>query len=91
MARRRQDTDRCPDRSWVWTADAERRWLRAFRLLLSPDGQEQRVRQEDGNHGHDRRRVCAGLDGAAGGEPDHCAATHGAARLRRRARMDTHR
>ena len=25
------------DRSWVWTADAERRWLRAFRLLLTPD------------------------------------------------------
>jgi len=91
MARRRQDTALCPDRSWIRTADAERRWLRAFRLLLSPDEQEQGARQEEGNHGQDRRSVCAGLDGAAGGEPDHCAATHGAARLRRRARVDAHR
>ncbi len=29
------------DRSWVWTADAERRWVRAFRLLLTPEPGEQ--------------------------------------------------
>jgi hypothetical protein len=34
MPRRRGDVERHLSRSWVWRLDAERRWLRVFRLLL---------------------------------------------------------
>ena len=63
------------DRSWVWTADAERRWLRAFRLLLDPPVTESDGgrRQEQGD-GQDRGRVCMGLDETAGGAADDSAA-----------------
>ena len=71
MARRREERALCPSRSWVWTADAERRWLRAFRLLLTPDEPAQGARRQEGEAGHDRGGVRTGLDGAAGGEPDH--------------------
>jgi hypothetical protein len=46
MARRRKGDALCPSRAWVWTADAERRWLRAFRLLLTPDEPAQGVVSE---------------------------------------------
>ncbi len=71
MSRRYLGADLRASQSWVWTPDAERRWLRAFRLLLAPEGTEQVdcLEQED-EHGEDRGRLRAGLDGAAGGEPD---------------------
>ena len=71
MSRRSIGADLRPTRSWAWTADAERRWLRAFRLLLTPEGQEPAdCREQEDEHGEDRGRLRAGLDGAAGGEPD---------------------
>jgi len=71
MSRRYLGADLRPSQSWVWTADAERRWLRAFRLLLAPERQEQAdsPKQED-EHGEDCGRLRAGLDGAAGSGSD---------------------
>ncbi len=53
MARRRKDDALCPSRSSVWTADAERRWSRAFRLLLSPEESAQDTRQQEVRDGED--------------------------------------
>ncbi len=52
MSRQSLGADLRPSHSWVWTADAERRWLRAFRLLLVPEGKERAdcLEQED-EHG----------------------------------------
>ena len=71
MPRRRKDGALRLSRSWVWMAEAERRWLRAFRLLLDPPVTESDGgrRQEQGD-GQDRGRVCTGLDGTAGGAAD---------------------
>ena len=68
MVRRRKGDALCPGRAWVWTADAERRWLRAFRLLLTPDEPAQGARQQEGDDGQERGGVRAGLDRPAGGE-----------------------
>jgi hypothetical protein len=45
MPRRPEQCELHPSRSWIWAADAERRWLRAFRLLLDAEGL--RCRTED--------------------------------------------
>lgn len=74
-------------RAWVWTADAERRWLRAFRLLATPEPGEPGDRRQEVDDGDDRGGLRAGLDGAAGGEPDDRAARRGAARLGGGARL----
>ena len=70
MARRCKDSTLCPERSWVWTADAERRWVRAFRLLLTPEVAEPGARGQEVGHGEDRGGLRARIDGATGGEPD---------------------
>ncbi len=41
MPGRRMVNELRPVRSWVWAVDAERRWVRAFRLLLTPEPGEQ--------------------------------------------------
>jgi hypothetical protein len=69
MVRRRKDGALCPGRSSVWTADAERRWLRAFRLLLSPEEPARDTRQQEVCDGEDCGRIRAGLNGTAGGTP----------------------
>ena len=70
MARHRKGGTLRPDRSWVWTADAERRWVRAFRLLLTPELAGTGDRGQEVSAGEDRGGLRTGLDGAAGGEPD---------------------
>jgi len=70
MSRRYTGADLRPSHSWVWTADAERRWLRAFRLLLSPEEPGPGVQREEGDDAHDCGGVCTGLDGAAGRAAD---------------------
>ena len=67
MPRRRWHDDLRVSRSWVWAADAERRWVRAFRLLLTPDAVICSTREPEEVHGdeQDRGRVRSGLDRAA--------------------------
>lgn len=84
MAKRREDDALCPSRAWVWTADAERRWLRAFRLLLTPGGPAQDARRQEVRDEGDRGSVGTGLDGGTGGAQVNCAAPHRPARPRRR-------
>ncbi len=52
MSKRREACDLTLRRSWAWTADATRRWRRAFRLLLTEDPvtgvQEQAEEEQDG-------------------------------------------
>ncbi len=66
MPRRRADDDLRLGRSWVWVADAERRWVRAFRLLLTPEPVARAAQVGEG-HGdeQDRGSLRAGLDGPA--------------------------
>ena len=71
MPGRRADDDLRLERSWVWAADAERRWVRAFRLLLTPEpaehgAQAQEERRDEQTGGG--LRPC--FDGSAGGAAD---------------------
>src|SRR5438270_670934 len=87
MSRSRIPPDLYLRRSWVWTADAERRWLRAFRLLLSsePATDVAIARTEESDVCTASRLVRAGLDRAAGRESNDRAATGAPPRLCRAA------
>src|SRR3712207_7760682 len=62
-------------RTWVWMADADRRWLRAFRLLLEAEPAESADRMEEETDDAACRAVCAGLDRSPSRAPDDRAAT----------------
>src|SRR5215211_4251834 len=61
-------------RTWVWMADADRRWLRAFRLLLEAEPAESAERMEEETDDAACRAVCPGLDRSPSREPDDRAA-----------------
>jgi len=71
MPRRRADDDLRLGRAWVWATDAERRWVRAFRLLLTPEPVARAAQAGEG-HGdeHGGGGLRAGLDGPAGRAAD---------------------
>lgn len=62
MPRRREPCELHPHRSWVWAADAERRWLRAVRLLLDTEPGGCREREGERSDGATGRNVRPGLD-----------------------------
>jgi hypothetical protein len=72
MPRSRIPPDLHLSRSWIWTADAERRWLRAFRLLLTsePPKEVAIVGTEESDAYTASRFVRAGVHGAPGREPN---------------------
>ncbi len=71
MPRRRVDDGLQVGHSWVWTADAERRWVRAVRLLRTPETAEHGAQaQEERRAEHAGGGLRPGLDGSAGGAAD---------------------
>jgi hypothetical protein len=65
MPRRCEVRELAVRHSWVWTADAERRWVRAVRLLLDAGRAQVNPTEEEG-HGTTSSSLGAGVDRTPG-------------------------